>query len=78
MMTQLEQAMNGLIKAGDGVWDQIKEDGAEMAMSLVQDMRDAQAKMMIDLSQEVSGDHKSTSPGLTISYGLPCLIWGLK
>jgi hypothetical protein len=78
MMAQLEQAMNGLIKAGDGVWDGIKEDGAEMAMGLVQNIRDSQAKVMMGLSQEVSGTHKSSSPGLTTSCGLPFLIWQLK
>ena len=59
MMTQLEQAMNGLINAGDGVWDGIKGEGAEMAISLVKDMRDSQAKMMMGLSQEVSSFARS-------------------
>lgn len=55
--------MNGLINAGDGVWDGIKGEGAEMAISLVKDMRDSQAKMMMGLSQEVSGISRSRQPG---------------
>jgi len=78
MMTQLEQAMNGLINAGDGVWDGIKGEGAEMAISLVKDMRDSQAKMMMGLSQEVSGTSRSRQPGLTLSYELLCQVWRLK
>jgi hypothetical protein len=77
-MTQLEHAMNGLIKAGSGVWEGIKEDGAEMAMTLVQDMRNSQTEMMMGLSQEVSGILHSRQSGLTISYGLLFQVWRLK
>jgi hypothetical protein len=53
MDLQIKQAMEALTKAGEGVWDEVRSQGADAAMGLVQDMRESHVDMVIDLSQQV-------------------------
>jgi hypothetical protein len=58
MDIQIKQAMEALTKAGEGVWDQVRSQGADAAMGLVQDMRESHVDMVISLSQQVSRGHR--------------------
>lgn len=58
MDIQIKQAMEALTKAGEGVWDQVRSQGADAAMGLVQDMRESHLDMVISLSQQVSQGHR--------------------
>ena len=57
MDMQIKQAMEALTTAGEGVWDQVRSQGADAAMGLVQDMRESHVDMVVSLSQEVSQVH---------------------
>jgi hypothetical protein len=59
MDMQIKQAMDALTKAGEGVWDQVRSQGADATMELVQDMRESHLDMVISLSQQVSRGHRS-------------------
>lgn len=50
---QIREAMEALTTAGEGVWDGIRNQGAGMTMSLVQDMRDSHMDTVKILSQQV-------------------------
>jgi hypothetical protein len=54
MDMQIKQAMDALTKAGEGVWDEVRSQGANAAVGLVQDMRESHLDMVISLSQQVS------------------------
>jgi len=51
---QIKQALAALTTAGEGVWDEVRSQGADAAMDLVQDMRASHVDMVISLSQQVS------------------------
>ena len=55
--THIRQALEALTAAGEGIWDQVRSQGADPAMELVQDMRESHADMVISLSQQVSRIH---------------------
>ena len=57
MDMQIKQAMDALTTAGDGVWDQVRSQGADAAMGLVQDMKESHEDMVVSLSQQVSRIH---------------------
>lgn len=57
MDMQIKQAMDALTTAGEGVWDQVRSQGADAAMGLVQDMRESHVDMVISLSQQVCRSH---------------------
>jgi hypothetical protein len=54
MEKQIKKAMGALTTAGEGVWEEIRTEGADIAMTLVQDMRESHVDMIMDLSQQVS------------------------
>jgi hypothetical protein len=58
MDMQIKQAMQALTTAGEGVWDQVRSQGADAAMGLVQDMRESHLDMVISLSQQVGRGHR--------------------
>jgi hypothetical protein len=58
MDMQIKQAMEALTTAGEGVWDQVRSQGGDAAMGLVQDMRESHVDMVIAFSQQVSRAHQ--------------------
>ena len=51
---QIKQGMDALTTAGEGIWDQVRSQGSDAAMELLQDFKESHADMVISLSQQVS------------------------
>jgi len=59
--THIKQALEALTMAGEGIWDQVRSQGSDAAMELLQDMRESHADMVISLSQQVRRVHRDNS-----------------
>jgi hypothetical protein len=58
MDMQIKQAMEAFTTAGEGVWDEVRSQGTDAAMVLVQEMRESHVDMIISLAQQVGRAHQ--------------------
>jgi hypothetical protein len=55
MTLEIKQVMEGLRRAGDVIWDEVRHEGTGIAVSLLQDIRQSHDQMIESLAHQVSG-----------------------